>query len=228
MKHLQFLSLVCMITITCFSCKKSTDSTDSGNPVNWSEELRNTLWSGTFKYVSGVNQSLQPFSLLLMDNGIITWADADGERSVGNWKVDGNQINFIFPNSTTISATLAKDKWSNLKSGIGTAISIDHIASAVRPDVSLLENSTWVGAFNGSPFTVKFNIINYVELTGISYTYYSGKYTVSLAGIRCTRDEPQFKGYYYGIFQNGNTELNSFLHFISPASDRYIYWIAKK
>jgi hypothetical protein len=240
MKHL--LNLACIIAIAISSCTKSTDSPGSGNPVtpvtpvtpvpsvNWTAELKNTLWSGEYKYTTGKNQSLQPFSLLLSDDGKVTWADQDNERPFGTWKVDSSQINFTFPNSTTLSASLAKDKWSNLKSGAGTGFVIDHITSTVRPETSPLANTTWNGISNGNVFTLKFLKDDQVNFLWDGTSYYTGKYTISIAGIRFRNEDPNNTQKYYGIFQNGNAEINCLYHYstLSFDIDGYAYWTAKK
>lgn len=238
MKHLKFLKVVCIITILCFSCKKNTDSPDNGNPappvttVNWTEELKNTLWAGEYKYTTGVDQSLQPFSLLLKDDGTITWADVENERAAGTWKVNGSQINFSFINGGSFSASLARDSWSNLKSGAGAGLAIDNIASTVRPNTQALLNTTWLGNVNGLNFSLNFLKDDFVKSTvNGGESYYTSKYTISLAGIRFKKNTPgdPVVGSYYGIFQNGSPwMINIFRELYPDGTYHYKYWNAKK
>ena len=230
MKYLQKFGFICVVATVFFACKKSEDSPASISNTDWKEELKNTIWAGEYRYTIGQQQSLQPFSMKLNSDGTVLWEDLDNRRSAGNWSVTGDQIIFNLPNGTTLSATVNKDKWGNFKSGAGAGFIVENIARSVTPLASELANTIWTGTTGpaGRTFELKFLNNGNIVYTVSGSKYYSGPYTIGLAGIEF-REETSFLGInFYGTFKNANVELTGLVHFRSSGADDFFLLNAKK
>ena len=218
-----------LAAISFSSCKKSKDSpahTPVINAINWKEELKNTIWAGEYKYTTGSNQFLQPFSTTLNADGTLTWTDLENTRPGGTWKVEGSQLNFTFPNKTTLSATLGKEQWSDFKSGVGAGFVIDNAFRSAQPDAASLVNTTWKGTDGVGNFTIRFINENSVELLGAIINY-RGAYIISDGGLQFTSGS-QLR--FFGVFKKNKTESIGAYHAVSPPLNinKYAHWISTK
>jgi len=217
-----------------FACKKSEDSpAPASNVINWKEELKNTTWAGEYKYTSGSHQSLQPFSTKLNADGTLTWTDLENTRPAGTWKVEGSQLNFTFPNSTTLSATLGKEQWSDFKSGVGAGFVIDNAFRSMQPGAFTLLNTTWKGTHLLDVLIIKFLGDNTVIFSKNGENYYDkGTYSMSSAGLQFNWGGPgelaQFS--FFGIFKNDRTAMTCAYHYRHTIFDidEDVHWTAIK
>jgi hypothetical protein len=225
MKNVLSCSLLCIAILTIFSCKKSSDG------INWKEALKNTVWTGEFKYTTGPFQELQPFSIEINSNGTVTWADEGSIRDGGTWKVNGDIITLTFPNqTTTFTATLATVKWSNFSNQEINGLKIDNISAATAVQQSDIVHLTFAGSINEIALQLKFLPLGKIEITKGTEPAFSLPYTVSGAGIRFEDPKLFHTDIYFMIFQNNMTTIKGFekRHFFISLPTGYYIWTARK
>lgn len=110
------------------------------------EELKGSVWAGEFRYTTGAYQCLQPFSIVLNDDGTLTWTDIQNTRAGGTWGLEGNKINIKFPNGTSTSADLFKDRWGNFSTPPENGFQIANVSASAIPTQALLNDSQWKGS----------------------------------------------------------------------------------
>ena len=205
MKHCRYISLLLAI-MTMLSCKKSEVKNDTGNLA---EELKGSAWAGEFKYTVGTYRELQPFSVVLNNDGTLTWTDFQNTRAAGTWLIDGNKINLHFPNGTTNAADVTKEQWSNFSNPEGNGFAIVNISRSSIPTMEVLQQTKWAGNLTNSiperkamHGTVTFDAGRLVTFIydGVTYEY---NYAPEGAGIRILN-------YGYFILRNNATSIQGY------------------
>jgi hypothetical protein len=231
-KPLRTITLLILIVISFFSCKKSDEA------INWKEELKGTAWSGEFKYTKNADYiDLQPFSIILNNDGTLTWSDIQSTRLGGNWAVEGTKVTITFPNKTSLTADVSKDKWSNFTS-VDIGFQIVNMANSSIPKQTALENTTWQGKMNGSDITVKFltemkvqfttpvvvmnGHIGSVVNTKKASNIYETTYSISGAGIKTQGPTEKFNS--YCIFLNNATMMKVVSLYYTPLENLPLYF----
>jgi hypothetical protein len=213
MKLKKSISLLLTIMIM-LSCKKSELKNDT---VNLAEELKGSVWAGEFKYTIDRYQELQPFSVVLNNDGTLTWTDFQNTRAAGTWLIDGNKINLKFPNGTTNSADITKEHWSNFSNPGANGFEIANITRSAIPTTAFLQQTKWAGSFINSFFGTYDAALNFGSgktVTVISNGYpMDDTYTVEGAGIRISN-------YGYFVFLNNATNVKGYNHY----SDIDVTW----
>ena len=238
MKTLKTLSLLFITVISMLSCKKSDEA------ISWKEELKGSAWSGEFKYTKDADyMDLQPFSIIINNDGTLTWSDIQSTRPDGTWVVEGNKVTITFPNKTSLTADVSKDKWSNFTSA-DIGFQIVNIANTNIPKPAALENTTWQGKINGRDITVKFITGNKIQFTMpivvmnghigsvVNTNKISGFYetTYSISGAGIETHGPSETYYCYLIFLNNTTMMKVVSMAYNDVGEGSIYipWETKK
>jgi len=213
MKLNKYISLLLAIMIM-LSCKKSELKNDTGNLA---EELKGSVWAGEFRYTVGASQELQPFSIMLNNDGTLTWTDFQNSRPGGTWLIDGNKISLRFLNGTTNSADITKEQWSNFSNPAGNGFEIENISRSAIPALASLQQTTWTGSLINSVWgsydgALHFNSGKTVTVISNGYSE-DDTYTVEGAGIKTSN-------YGYFIFLNNATNVKGYNHY----SDIDVTW----
>jgi hypothetical protein len=203
MKHSKVFGLLLIAVIATQSCKKDNDT-------NWSEELKGSAWAGEFKYTSGANNDLQPFSIIVNSNGTISWSDLANTRPGGDWRTEGNKVTLTFPNSTTLSADLTKDSWSNFSSPTDIGFEIASLSRAEVPAAASFTNTTWIGTVTRDDGTLQDVTMHF--LTGNSSKIFIGglayPFTYHIAGAGITINIGVISVYFN--FSNNTTVMKGY------------------
>jgi hypothetical protein len=226
MKHFQLFSVLLLTAFLLSSCSKKDDvATTAGI------DLKNTVWAGEFQYASGSYTSLQPFSVVLKDDGTLTWSDLENTRAGGTWVTKKDTVVITFPNSTVISAVIAGDNWTSFKGGAEAGVLLSQVTRSVKAEVTTLVGTVWKGLLSGSTFTIEIS-----EAGKLKYTLAGGSpitldYTFEGAGMRFLIPGILSSRSYYTIFLNNTSLLKGIERYISagiPGSVNYNTWSSNK
>ncbi|RYY54187.1 MAG: hypothetical protein EOO09_15270 [Chitinophagaceae bacterium] len=225
MKHILLACCAAVITC-CLSCSK-----DKGDaPEDRTESFRNSVWAGEFQYATGSYTSVQPFSVSLASDGTLTWSDIGSTRPGGTWAVDHDTITITFPNSTSISATVTDDSWSEFKGGAAAGVFLTQVSRAAAPDPAALPGSTWIGTLGGSPLFMNFIAGQKMNFTlGETSLATTLDYSIEGAGIRFTSNGITSTSVYYALLVN-KTTMKGVNRFVSgfPSTVNYFPFTTNK
>lgn len=226
MKHFQFFSVLLLTGFLFSSCSKKNDVV---TPLGI--DLKNTVWAGEFQYAAGAYTGLQTFSVVLKDDGTLTWSDIDNTRAGGTWVTKKDTLVITFPNSTVISAVVTGDNWTNFKGGAEAGVLLSQVTRSFKADETTLAGSTWTGILGRS--NVKIDIaaggkLNYTLGTGTpintDYTFEGGGLRFSMTSILSKRDN-------YIVFLNNASLLKGLEKYVSigiSTTTSYYNWSASK
>lgn len=209
MNHKKSWTLILLVIITLFSCKKNDLSKAQNELINSSgplaDELKGTSWVGEFKNPHNFYKELQPFSLELNKDGTFTWTELKKTEAAGKWVSNGKTIRLIFYDGKIISAEVSEDNWTNFKKISGKDFLIANIFRSAYISFSTLESRHFEGSIISSNRSVKVSLNflpdNKVEQSGPTIRSNIYQYTLHGAGIRIWY--PGFFGFF--IFNANNT-----------------------
>ncbi len=176
------ISIFIILLMAAFGCKKSgTDSTST-------KDLKGTVWAGEFQYTTGSFVESQPFSIVINDDGTLTWHDQQNSRPGGKWKTEGDKIILTFPNNTSLSAKISNNTWTEFATATDIGFKVMNLSRSSRPEPASLDNTTWAGQVKRSDgvsdkVTMTFLPGNKTQILLQTKTY-SQVYTIAGGGLR--------------------------------------------
>jgi hypothetical protein len=245
MKYFSSVSIVAFTAFVLLSCTKSNDAavatTATATPpvtaapasINWKEKLKGTVWSGQYNYTAAAYNGLQPFSIELFDDGTLLWSDETSTRPGGIWKVQGDQVTFVFPNSTTLSANVSQDSMSHFSNPAINGFGIANLFPSVRPERSLITGNSYTTVINNQAVKITFLANGKVEIIKGARVFDADAYTIAGAGIQFNYTftvSPLEKVYFYVLFGNNYAMLTGVEahHVNAYAPKEYYNWTATK
>jgi hypothetical protein len=228
MKIFKIFSLLLIGIAGTTSCKKNNTTAPA---TNWAEELKGTVWAGDYNYTAGAYTGLQPFSVVMANDGTLTWSDNASTRPGGNWSVTGNKVTIKFPGGAALSADVTNDSWSNFKDiTSGNGFQVTSIQRAVTPSTALLDNTNWSGTFNGKAVTINFLPFNKLVFSADAYANKLA-YTIEGAGFRFTYLSLGYIYYSYATILKNTSLINGLITAKQSIGDNRLYyypWTATK
>jgi hypothetical protein len=214
-----YLCLVCLVLVFA-ACKK-----DKGlAPIDWSAELKNTVWTGEIQYTQGTILVPQYCSIEFGDDNYIKVVGAL-QVHYGTWSIVDSSITLDF-GGITKTAIVGKQRWTQFQSSAASPFNFHSVvrSAAVIPDS--LAGTVWNGTFVGSSLKLEFLAGKRLNLThanvnggiqvNVAYTQngsgisFASVYNGIAAGVS-----------YFGCFTNetrtafsgiGHRTANSFVH----------------
>lgn len=169
------VGMIVLLPAIFASCKKDSDS-----PLTPSEDLKNTVWAGEFRYNTGLYTNLQPFSILLKADHTVEWSDTNDSKFAGTWQAKTDTVTVTFPSGSGFVAIVKADQLTQIKKIPGSQYQVDNLIKWTVPKGESLVGTSWTGTTG----TFNFKSTSEVEYvaTGGSSSNYSWK--VDGAGVR--------------------------------------------